>query len=431
MGLKERIGQLAAPAPIPWFAAAGAGGDAYLDALRADARLVHVGTPRAAMVTVGAGVVPEELLEPLSRIHDGMPHPRALAWLLTDDDFPAPPLRGLAMVLPPHADGIARLVRELRDGRRPSSPPLLADIDPAEWRGVGPYGQGGSGMTGGVPYGRPMASLAPDRDGLRLDRLPTSVGPWFPFLPPGLRLRVGFAGDVLSGVEVLPPPPVPGPRSDADVFHRALREPVPISVLELARVRSHLCALARALDAAGLAALARGVRRLMVDPQLGPARVDGLERRLRWSGFLGWHTSGVGRIDPDRLGGKALGPIARAAGLPEDARDAVPAYLDAGFTPAVETGSDAASRWRLRLREVRASLELARMAHDRTVGPLDAVESPRGTISTARPRPAALELVPQLLDGLEWGDALTTLVSLDLGDNAFARPHPDLAQAVP
>lgn len=431
MGLTSLIAKLAATAPVPWFPTAGASGDALLDALRSDDRFVAVGTPRAALVTVGAGALPEALLEPLSRIHDGMPHPRALAWLVADDAPESPALAGLEIVPPPHGEGIARLARELRDGRRPSSPPLLPDTDPADWKGVGPYGQGGSGMTGGVPYGRPMASLAPDRDGLRLDRLPTSVGPWFPFLPAGLRLRVGFAGDVLSGVEVQAPPPVACRHPEADVFLRALREPVAISVLELARVRSHLSALALALDAAGLSAMGRGVRGLTADADLGPARIDHLERRLRWSGFLGWHTTGVGRIDPDRLVGHGLGPIARAAGLNEDARITLPAYRDAGFAPASETGSDSAARWRLRLREVRASLEIARAAGDRTVGPLDAMESPRGTITTARLIPSALALVPQLLDGLEWGEALTTLVSLDLGADAFTSPASDLADPVP
>ena len=38
---------------------------------------------------------------------------------------------------------------------------------PNAWRGVGDHGQGGEGMMGGMPYGRPMAMTAEDiRDGL-------------------------------------------------------------------------------------------------------------------------------------------------------------------------------------------------------------------------------------------------------------------------
>ncbi len=63
---------------------------------------------------------------------------------------------------------IVRLHRALLLGRS-SSPPILPDVEPSPWRGVGPYGQGGKGMTGGVPYGRPLAGRGPDRDGLELD----------------------------------------------------------------------------------------------------------------------------------------------------------------------------------------------------------------------------------------------------------------------
>ena len=77
----------------------------------------------------------------------------------------------------------------LRDdsGRRrlASSPDALPDLDPAPWRGVGPFGQGGTGMTGGVPYGRPLAGRADDRDGLKLDQLLVRVGPFLPPFPPG------------------------------------------------------------------------------------------------------------------------------------------------------------------------------------------------------------------------------------------------------
>jgi hypothetical protein len=381
------------------------------------------------MITVGAGVVPSELLEPLARIHDGMPQPRALVWLAGEGASETPALPGISLIHGHHADRIVDLVHDLRAGRRSSSPPLLADEDPAEWRGVGPYGQGGSGMTGGVPYGRPMASLAPDRDGLRLDRLPTSVGPWFPFLPAGLRLRVGFAGDVLSGVQVELPPDVPGLPAPRDVFHRALREPVAIAELEHARVRSHLRALALALDASGLGALARSVRRSAADHRLDEEIADHIERRLRWSGFIGWHTGGVGRLDPELLRGRGLGPTTRAAGLVEDSRTTVAAYLDAGFHPEVEERSDAAARWRCRIREIGASLRLATAARDLRVGPLGSVEAPRGRISEGGPVETALELVPDAIEGLEWGEALTTLLSLDLGEEAYAPVVPAGARA--
>ena len=240
---------------------------------------------------------------------------------------------------------------------------------------------------------------------------------------------MGFTGDVLSGVEVIAPESM-SPSLPHDPFVRVLREPVSIHDLELARVASHLRALAVALDVAGLVALARWVRRWAARKPVDPSQVDALERRLRWTGFLRWPTSGVGRLPADALRTGGLGPIGRAAGIPEDARTDIAAYRDLGFRPVTIDSGDAAARWRVRMAEVRQSLELAAASGGLTTGPVEAFEGPRGLVTAdRRPIAAQLATLPVVLDGLEWGDALTTLVSLDLGPEAFSAPAVPTAAA--
>ncbi|MHB1131569.1 MAG: NADH-quinone oxidoreductase subunit D-related protein, partial [Chloroflexota bacterium] len=308
--------------------------------------------------------------------------------------------------------------RDLLAGRRASEPPILPDLDQAPWRGVGPYGQGGTGMTGGVPYGRPMAGLAPDRDGLRLDVLPLRVGPFFPRFPTGLVLAATLAGDVIveAAAEESPFSLLGGSAGpNLAPFVRALAEPVAVRELELARARSHLRWLVDALVAQGLPALAHRTLRLaqQVGPGDGPAVRD-LARVLGWTQVLRWPTRGVGRLAPEDAA-LAGGPVARASGFADDARLADPAYRALGFQPVVFPEGDAAARWRQRLAEAARSLDLAARAGGRHTTPGEWVESPRGRLGrSGTPTTRLLPLLPGLLRGLEWGDAVATLVSLDL-----------------
>ena len=122
----------------------------------------------------------------------------------------------------------------------------------------------------------------------------------------------------------------------------------------------------------------------------------------------------AGRLVRD-LPGLALGPVSRAAGLPEDARVDDPAYRALGFEPIVGGNDTAAARWRLRLEEAARSLELAARAGSAHTTPLGVVESPRGRLALGdAPSQRAMALIPALVDGLEWGDAISALVSLDL-----------------
>lgn len=422
MGLKQAFVRLAAGAPVPVFAVAGLGARDSVQDLRLNDRLRFVETPSAAVVLLIAGGLPDDLREPLARLHDTLPHPRATAWWPLG--APAAPwldhFRQPAVFHDDIPSALAALQEELLSGRRKSEPPILPDVDPVEWRGVGPYGQGGTGMTGGTPYGRPMAELGPDRDGLRLDVLPLRIGPFFPRFPAGIELEMKLAGDIL--VEVTPPAnpftaSAPGAiRPGLRPFVRALREPVPIEELELARVREHLRWITGGLAAAGLHALSLRVLRLAT--AITPGDVDSIRALTRIIGrtqALGWTTRGVGRMAPELLQGLGAGPVGRAAGLAEDARMDDPGYRDLGFEPIVQTAGDCAARWRQRLDEAAQSLELAGRAGDRHTIQTGAVEGPRGRLESAgAPADRLLPLLPRVLEGLEWGDAVTTLVSLDL-----------------
>ena len=422
MGIGRWLTGLAASADVPVFAAVGAGGRALADqaALLPGVRLVD--SPRAANVLLVVGRITPPLLGPLLGIHDQLPTPRATVW------WPGGAAGGpLASALPDpvvgrdgDGDHLRRVFAELlSDGRR-SEPPALPDQEAAEWRGVGPFGQGGTGMTGGVPYGRPLASRAPDPDGLELDQLPLHVGPLFPPFPPGLILDIELQGDVVRRATVGDNPFTggiegeDGPPLDSALFVGALNRATPIADLEVARARHHLGWAARTLRLHGLGS--EGLRLLGRARSLAPAdraAVESQAQRIARSRSLAWATRGVGVLEPDEVIG---GPVARAAGLAVDARLHDPAYQGLGFSPVVHGAGDARDRLRQRLAEAVQALELAERAGSQLRRPGPPLEAPRGPLGMEDPLPsvALLALLPRLLAGQEWGDAMTIVASLDL-----------------
>ena len=148
-------------------------------------------TPRDAAILLIAGEMPEAAWEGVSRLHAQVPHPRAtFRWDGHGDPVPS----------------LVDLWRALMAGRE-SEPDNLADEPPNPWRGKGDHGQGGEGMMGGTPYGRPMAMTGEDvRDGLMLDAYTARIGPFAPMLPPGLVLEMTLQGDVIVATEVVEPP---------------------------------------------------------------------------------------------------------------------------------------------------------------------------------------------------------------------------------
>jgi hypothetical protein len=373
-------------------------------------------TPRAANILLIAGGLEAGLIAPALVTHDALPCPRAIVWwrlgtegglvslnfpdaLVVDELDPVPALR--------------RVHEELVSGKRRGGTPLLPDVEPAPWRGVGPYGQGGKAMTGGVPYGRPLPERADDRDGLKLDYLPVRIGPLFAPFPAGLALDVKLQGDVIQQATL--ENFSAASTNQASIFHRALTEQVAVPDLELARARSHLHWLSDAMAVAGSPSLSERILRLAqrVAPGDGD-HIRALERTLRRRGFLGWSTRGVGILKADALKGVS-GPVARASGIPVDARLEEPSYQLLGFEPVLHEGADAAARWLQRIREAAQALDLADRSGDARTGAAGITESPRGVLTEHGGSSHAIaRLVPSLLAGMEWGDAVAAVVSLDL-----------------
>lgn len=406
--LVRAVAGLAARAAVPVYPLVGEGMQVRVQRLHLDPRVRVVDSPRHATVLLVAGRLPPDTREAAARVHDALPRPRAtLGWVATPDDLPGAGLSGDAVVVPAEGDVGAALVRvhhELMSGARPGEGPLLPDEDPVPWRGEGPYGHGGTGMTGGAPFGRPLAERDDDlRDGLTLDVVPLTVGPFVPFLPPGLTLRVVFNGDVVHALEVT------GSLPTGDRDHLTADGPPTIEAVERARADHHLRWIGWALRVHGLPRLATWTLRLADDPTIRPADLDRLERRLRRSGLFTWHTRRLGRLSAEQVTGSGLGPVARASGVAEDARCDDPAYLALGFVPITHDGGDAAVRWLQRLAEARQALTLAERAGQRRVS--GSPEPPHGTPAGQR---RLLELLPELTVGTEWGDAVAVLASLDL-----------------
>lgn len=186
------LAALAAEAPVPVYPAVGPGCLAAVERLLAGPRLARAVSPRHAAMLLVAGDMPAERAGALDRLHDQVPKPRlCVRW---DGRDPAVEQRLV--------DGW----RALCTGAS-GAPDRRADTPPNEWRGRGDHGQGGEGMMGGVPYGRPMAMTGDDiRDGLALDRYTARIGPFAPMLPPGLVLEVTLAGDVIAAARVCAPP---------------------------------------------------------------------------------------------------------------------------------------------------------------------------------------------------------------------------------
>lgn len=447
MGVKAALARLAAGAPARCFAVVGTEADEIAPWLRLAPELAIVDSPRAADVLLVLGRLDDEMLRAAAGVHDAMPPPRGVvSWSPRGERPVSWPPGGERPVSWPFTDDVRvddraqipaacrRLRDELLSGRRASSPDTLPDIDPAPWRGVGPFGQGGAGMTGGVPYGRPLAARADDRDGLKLDQILVRVGPYLPPFPSGLVLDVKIQGDVIQEVSIPTPAAVapdlmsagaPSLTGERALFNAALTQPVPVTDIEVARARHHLVWLAEALRVSGLEAYGRRVLKLArtMRPETA-APVDDLSRWLRRNVSVRWGTRGVGMVSASRAAALPGGPVARAAGDGRDARSLDPAYERLGFTPVVLEDGDALARWRVRVDEAQQALALAQRAGESLTTPIGLVEGPCGPIGGERSTSAALvTMLPELLVGMEWGDAVTTVVSLDIDMAEAALPH--------
>jgi hypothetical protein len=174
--------------------------------------------------------------------------------------------------------------------------------------------------------------------------------------------------------------------------------------------------MADLLSLLGLGAMAQAARRLIAAPP-DAGRIGRLIRRAERAG-LRRLLHGLAVIDRGMVEAHGLaGPMARAAGVADDARCGDPAYADLGFDPVLETGGDAWARWRVRAEECLDSVRMIADAGDRQSA---AAESPRGRLVHApdgglRPPSRPLfGLLPGLLALREWAEATAIVASLDL-----------------
>jgi len=199
------LAKIAGLAEVPVFVAIGEGAPAdTASVLGKNPAVRSVETPRAAAILLVVGTVPDDRLAQLHRLHDQLPHPRATVLWHSRNQLTGATSVGEAEDI---GDALRTIHKGLLAGKFDTEPDILPDAPPNEWRGIGPHGQGGKGMMGGTPYGRPMAMTAPDlRDGLELDAYTADFGPFLPMFPPGLVLTFTLQGDVIQSLTVVHPP---------------------------------------------------------------------------------------------------------------------------------------------------------------------------------------------------------------------------------
>lgn len=384
----------AAGGPVPLFAAVGQGAGAMVDELCLSPSIRRVASPRHASILLVAGTLRATDHEALRRLHDQIPHPRATLWwgstgrngtggatTLHADDDPLPALRSL--------------YRRLLTQALPSEADLLPDEPPVPWRGLGEHGQGGKGMMGGTPYGRPMAMTGDDlRDGLALDRYTVELGPFLPMLPPGLVLEITLQGDVIQQAKVIRPP---YPLDSIEAASGVPSWPA-ATEMQLLRVRaSHrLRCIAGLLTSQQLLPHADLCRRLASRIMQGEApSLHAIRKALRRSGASVAIPPELGRIDAavaSALGGVAL-----------TARDRMRQWFD----------------------EAEGALQAASMLHPaRADAPRDPLPMRTTEHSPGSTDPLALSFA-ELLTGLEWSEALLVIASFDASALCRMSPTPE------
>lgn len=161
--------------------------------------------------------------------------------------------------------------------------------------GGGSHDHMGHGMGMELPGGLPMADRAPDRDGLKLDRITLVLGPALTDWPAGLVVRLGIQGDVAQTAEVeVLPAGAEGPSYWEAAAESAGADPAQLSAAAAAD------SLQRLLSVVGWRPAALAVRRLrdqLLDPEhYVDARSARWLRRVRRSRLLRWSTNGVGAV---------------------------------------------------------------------------------------------------------------------------------------
>lgn len=401
----------AAAAPAAVFAAIGENASDRVDDLCLRSEINRVTSPRHASVLLVAGVLRDADRDALRRVHDQLPHPRATLWW-TDG---APVDGGVSLTVrmdDDPAESLQELQRQLMTGERHSEADLLPNEPPAPWRGVGEYGQGGKGMMGGTPYGRPMPMPADDlRDGLALDAYTMRIGPFMPMLPAGLVISLTLQGDVIQHARMESPPLWAASGS----LHPRHGVPATLAQSERLLAARHLRCVARLLVILQLMPQAERCRRMACAVEHGEAvSVAGLRKSLIRSGAFAAIPAGLGRLDPraaQALGGTTL----RAAGGAIDVRQRNSAYQALHFCPVAQLTGDVRGDVRARLcqwlDEADQSVALAARAGS---APVEGALQVDRDIATDTAPVDREDIFSGLLAGLEWNEAMLVINSFDI-----------------
>lgn len=300
------LDRLAAGAPVAVFAAVGKDAIERVEDLSLDSGITWVASPRHAEVLLVAGRIRSEDGQALRVVHAQIPGPRKTLW------WGSEPFDTLASptVVPLVEDALPQVLK-LRASHLKKEPDLLPDEPPNLWRGVGPNGQGGKGMMGGVPYGRPMAMTDEDgRDGLQLDQTAVTIGPYLQTWPCGLVLELALQGDVVQHAQVVRTPYGPTNGTVEDVSSRLRSAARMLILLQLdglaERCRraaaAHECA--RAFDMEALrAAVRRSGAFAALQVGLGACRLEGAETDIR-SRLCAWLGDDAGQPKGATTGAK-------------------------------------------------------------------------------------------------------------------------------
>lgn len=421
MDLSETALRFAAAGPHPLLAVAPGFTNVRVAVERAlrERAWPEAGPAAEADMLVICGLPGPQLADAIDKVWSQMPAPRARAVIVGGD--------GAGAALEIARTHLADVTAQRREaaGRRKSDHErhvTRAEQDEDEHRGHdhgshqpedehgqddGGHGDGGEHEGDGghedheegtVVAGVPLASRAPDRDGLKLDRLHVPLGPILPDWPPGLVVRTALQGDVVQEVEALVVDSgghaCEAPFWDEPWLRAAAGERVSVGEAARRRAASHLDSLGRLLAVAGWEAAAAGARRLRDDLLAGAAarevapRLSPLARRVRRSRLLRWSLSGLGLLEREMAIGHGVGG------------------------PALRAGGDVWARLLQWLAEAEATL--AELDRTEPLAARDGAEGPRGPVGEhTSPSRALLELLPSLLVGGELAGARLVVASLD------------------
>jgi hypothetical protein len=312
----------------------------------------------------------------------------------------------------------------------------------------------------------------PSTDGLVMEPIRLSYGPFGTSLPGGLVAEVTLDGDVVaeselrglprverSGIPDLLSPVAWAVAMGEDGAAAATNPWLRIAAVEVERAVSHVAwlrSLGRLVDLQPLVdRCTRTLEALQVSRRVEPD--DGVtdawlraavgqpdfdesrERLLALAAWVGrssalrWRLGGRAVVAPARAREQSLrGPVARASGVEDDTRAGDVRYRELGFSPVLHEQGDALARARVRAEEALAAVGLAVDALELEYVGADAptrapvvVEGPRGPITARSSSPGSWKLAApagdatrhaaaQSMIGSEWATALVGLASFDL-----------------